>query len=544
VTKLKEIEVTMGAAKMDDSSNTSALRNPGDDDRPVLFEAADVSKNFEATRALDHVTVQFQRHDVHAIVGENGAGKSTLVKVISGVYGSNTHEGELRLEGRKLSIHNIAEAEANGIFLVPQDLQVVAELSVAENIFLNREPHRLGVVDWKKMLADAKKLMDDFRIDCSPTDAMGHLSTAKQKLVIITRAMARGVRVLALDEPTAALTETETQILFDYVLELKNRGISIIYISHRLDEITNIADRITVLRDGRVVDHLERGDPIAVTQRVVRAMVGRNVKLQSRKGYERGKAKLEVQDLSLEPLNRGGRPQLSSITLSVHSGEIVGVFGSVGSGTDALVGSLLGMTNVRPTGTISVDGKTVSLRSPSDAIKAGVGYLPADRGRDAIFPVLSVAQHITLLMLSIVSTGGVLRPRGEAALAKSYIDQFSIKISSSDDLIGQLSGGNQQKVVIARLLASDPKIFIFHDPTQGVDIATKKEVYDVIDDLAKAGKAVMVVSSDLEEIFLTADRIVVLRAGALMGHYRSAETTEEEVLSVATADTLRDIGHN
>ena len=527
-----------GAHRMaDPQSHAEVERIPGDN-HSVILTADDISKNFEATRALDHVTVEFRRHDVHAVVGENGAGKSTLVKVICGVYGVNTYDGELRLEDKRLNIHNISEAEAAGIFLVPQDLQVVSELSVAENIFLNREPHRFGIVDWNRMLGDAKKLIDDFRIDCSPTDSMRSLSAAKQKLVIITRAMARGVRVLALDEPTAALTETETQVLFDYVLELKNRGISIIYISHRLDEIASIADRITVLRDGRVADHLDRGDPAAVTQRVVRAMVGRSVQLESRTGYERGKEMLSVQDLSLAPRNRLGPAQLSTVTLSVHAGEILGVFGSVGSGTDALVGSLLGMSSLHPTGTISVDEKPVSIGAPSEAIRAGIGYVPADRGKDAIFPVLTVAQHITLLMLSDISAGGVLKPSGEATLAKSYVDRFRIKISSTDDLIGQLSGGNQQKVVIARLLASDPDIFIFHDPTQGVDIATKKEVYDVIDELAKEGKAVMVVSSDLEEIFLTADRIVVLRAGAVVGTYKTAETTEEEVLAAATADTL------
>lgn len=523
---------------MHDPQGTSAAVQTSANEQSILLTADDISKNFEATRALDHVTVQFRRHDVHAIVGENGAGKSTLVKVISGVYGVNTYEGELRLEDRRLNIHNVAEAEAAGIYLVPQDLQIVSELNVAENIFLNREPHRFGVINWNKMLGNAKKLIDDFRIDCSPTDAMRNLSTAKQKLVIITRAMARGVRVLALDEPTAALTETETEVLFDYVLELKNRGISIIYISHRLDEIVSIADRITVLRDGRVADHLDRGDPAAVTQRVVRAMVGRSVKLESRTGYKQGKVKLAVQDLSLAPRNRVGAPQLSEITLSVHSGEILGVFGSVGSGTDALVGSLLGMTNVHPTGTICIDEKPLTIGSPSEAIRAGIGYVPSDRGRDAIIPVLSVAQHISLLMLPKVSAAGVLKPYAETGLAKSYVDQFRIKINSTDDLIGQLSGGNQQKVIIARLLASDPEIFIFHDPTQGVDIATKKEVYDVIDELAKSGKAVLVVSSDLEEIFLTADRIVVLRGGTVIGNYRTAKTSEEEILAAATADTL------
>lgn len=523
---------------MHEAGDPLVSQSNADSDQSLVLTAHDISKNFEATRALDHVTVEFRRHDVHAIVGENGAGKSTLVKVIAGVYGSNSYEGELRLDGKRLNIHNIAEAEAHGIFLVPQDLQIVAELSVAENIFLNREPHRFGIVDTRRMLRDAKKLIDDFRIDCSPTDTMRNLSTAKQKLVIITRAMARGVRVLALDEPTAALTDTETKVLFDYVLELRSRGISIIYISHRLDEIVSIADRITVLRDGRIADHLGRGDPATVTQRVVRAMVGRNVKLQSREGYDKGKVKFSVNDLSLAPLSAGGQPRLRSVALSVHSGEILGVFGSVGSGTDALVGSLLGITNVRPTGTIAIDEKAVTIDSPSDAIRAGIGYLPADRGRDGIIPVLSVGQHITLLMLSKVSVGGVLKPHGEAQLAKSYIDQFRIKISSSDDLIGQLSGGNQQKVVIGRLLASDPEIFIFHDPTQGVDIATKKEVYDVIDELARVGKAVLVVSSDLEEIFLTADRIVVLRGGAVRATYNSAETTEEAVLSAATADAV------
>jgi ABC-type sugar transport system ATPase subunit len=469
---------------------------------------------------------------VHAIVGENGAGKSTFVKVLSGVYHSGEYGGELVLAGAPIHVEGIHEAEFHGVFLVPQDLQIVPELSVAENLYLNREPTRFGVVQRGKLLPGAAEWLKQFRLDVDPTTPMGSLAPAQQQLVVIARAMMRRVRILALDEPTAALTDTEARVLFQHVEELRRRGIAIIYISHRLDEITRVADRITVLRDGSVVERIERGEAQATARRIVRAMVGRDIDLSRRSKARLGDVRLAVRGLEID--GGGGRSRVRDFSVEVRAGEVVGVFGSVGSGADEVVRALLGTSLSHPGGDIIVDGRPTVITRPADAIRAGIGYLPGDRQRNAMFPLLSVAQNIGILALGRTTTAFVVDPRREVPLVHSFYERFRIKSRSMDIAISTLSGGNQQKAMLARVLSRDPAVLILHEPTQGVDIATKQEVYNVVDRLAHEGKAILIVSSDLEEVLVVSDRIVAFRQGRPAGSWSRAEATQHDVLAAAT----------
>jgi ABC-type sugar transport system ATPase subunit len=361
---------------------------------------------------------------------------------------------------------------------------------------------------------------------------MGDLVPAQQQLVMIARAMMRRVRVLALDEPTAALTEAEGKLLFEHVDGLRRQGIAIIYISHHLDEITRISDRITVLRDGRVADRLERGEAQETARRIVRAMVGRDVTLQRRGSARLGAVRFAVETLSIDGAD--GRARVRDFNVEVRAGEVVGVFGSVGGGSDDLVYALLGMQKRGRKGRILIDGNPVAIAQPADAIAAGIGYLPGDRQRNALFPLMSVAQNIGLLTLGRNSNALMISPGREIPRVHDFYQRFRIRAHSMDARISTLSGGNQQKAMLARVLSRDPSVLILHEPTQGVDIATKQEVYGVIDQLAEQGKAVLLVSSDLEEVLIASDRIVAVRQGRPAGTWTRASATQHAVLAAAT----------
>lgn len=506
----------------------------------AVLAATDIRKNFGATHALRGVSIAFAAGEIHAVMGENGAGKSTFVKILAGVYPAGSYSGQLTLLGKPTAIRSIRDAEAAGIFLVPQDLQSVPALSVAENLLLNREPRRFGIVDPVRFAREATALLAEFKIDCDPFQPMGSLTPAQQQLVLITRAMARGVRVLALDEPTAALTGAETGILFDHLLGLKQRGIAIIYISHRLNEVAALADRISVLRDGMLVDCVERGDPEEVGRRVVRAMVGHEIRLQQHAVRRLGAPKLAVRGLSLGSPERPAADADGLIAFKLHAGQVLGVFGSAGCGSDELVRMLVGMQRLPPGGAVLVNERPVALADPDDALRAGLGYVPGDRQRLASFPLLSIAANIDVLVLDRLSTAGIVRPQRQMRLVQRYFDRLRIRAASSDEPLRKLSGGNQQKVILSRVLARDPPILLFHEPTQGVDIATKDEIYAIVDDLVRHEKAILLVSSDLEEIFVLSDTIAVLCAGRMVGEWSKREVTQEQVLAAATAGRRHD----
>ena len=498
----------------------------------ALYEARSIVKRFGGTEALKGVSVAFKAGEVHAIVGENGAGKSTLVKILCGVYPARQYEGELKLDGQDAIVSGIHSAESNGIFLVPQDLQIVPELSIAENLFLNRELSRFGILDTKALLTETAGWLRQFRLDLDPDTPMGRIMPAQQQLVIIARAMMRGVRVLALDEPTAALTDAEAQVLFQHIEDLRARGIAIIYISHRLDEITRIADVVTVLRDGLVADHLRCGAAQETARRIVHAMIGRDVDLDMRHPAKLSEQRLSVAGLTIKA-NRD-RAQVEDLSFAVRSGEVVGFFGSVGCGSDHLVRALLGTTARPVSGQIRIDDRLTKIASPAQALKAGIGYLPGNRQRDAMFPQLSIAHNIGMLTLDRVTRAGIIAPDIEFPLVYDFFSRFRIKAPTADIPINKLSGGNQQKAMLARVLSRNPEILILHEPTQGVDIGTKQELYGLFDHLAQEGKAILVVSSDLEEVLATCDRIIAMRQGRTVGSWNRKQASKLEILSAAT----------
>ncbi len=497
-----------------------------------VYEVRDVTKSFGGTHALKGVSIGFRPGEIHAIMGENGAGKSTLVKILCGFYPSGRFAGEMLLDGRPLAIESIHDAETHGILLVPQDLQIVAELTVADNLFLNREPRRFGMVRTDVLWPKAMASLREFGLDVDPTQRMGDLLPAEQQLVLIARGMMRGVRVLALDEPTAALTDTETQILFQHIERLSAKGIAVIYISHRIDEIIRIAEVVTVLRDGLVVDRMRRGEPSETGRRIIRAMVGRDVDLNRRSAATVGETRLSVEDLTV--IGADGRQKVSGVSLEVRKGEVLGIFGSIGCGADEFVRALIGTGGRQPGGIIRVDGQARSFQRPADALRAGIGYLPGDRQREAVFPLLSVGANIAVLTLDRMARGPMISPSREAVLVHDFFHRFQIKAASVDQGISTLSGGNQQKAMLARVLTRNPAILILHNPTQGVDIGTKQELYSVIDRLAHEGKAILLVSSDLEEVIVSSDRIIAMRQGHLAGSWLRASATQHEVLAAAT----------
>lgn len=503
---------------------------------PSVLEAQGISKRFGGTQALKDVSISFRRGEVHAIVGENGAGKSTLVKILSGFHPSKGHDGTLAIDGLQIQVSNIHDAEEHGIFLVPQDIQVVPAMTVSENLFLNRERNHFGFLRSGQMLQEAASRLLEFGFDLDPSQPIADLTTGEQQLVVIARAMMRNVKVLALDEPTAALTDAEANVLFDHVSRLTGRGIAVIYISHRLDEIIRIAHRVTIMRDGKVVEGFELGENRSdVGRRIVRGMVGRDVQLTRRASLERGKCKLSVKDFSVPRTNsRGQQTQaLESISFEVHEREVVGVFGSIGSGADDLANALFGMQPCSKNSELAIDGKPRRLRSAAESIAAGIGYLPGHRQRDAVFPQMSIGENISMLELGSLHRAGLIDVKRESALVAEYFERFRVKASTPEIAVRSLSGGNQQKVTLARVLSKDPGVLILHEPTQGVDIATKKDIYEVVDALARSGKAILVVSTDLEEILTLSDRIIVLRQGKCAAVY-GQEATQQDLLASAT----------
>jgi len=499
------------------------------------LEVDAVDKHFGGTHALREVSLQVRPGDVHAIVGENGAGKSTLVKIIAGVYPAGTYRGHLKVAGVPIKLSGIHAAEETGIFLVPQDLQVVPRMSVAENLFLNREGGRLGVVDYGTLWLEAARSLRSFGLEVDPSVPMSRLSTAQQQVVIIARAMTRGVRILALDEPTASLTESETDTLFRHLADLREHGITVLYISHRIDEITRVADRITVLRDGRVVKQLTTRNGGTTSGEIVRAMVGRDIgTLYRREHVEAGGVLLEVRDFTIPNVTRGRPPHVVDAALSVRAGEVVGLFGVIGSGTAEFVRALLGAWPGPTVGDVLVRGERVAIRSPADALRVGMGYLPGDRQRNGLFPQMSVCSNLSVLVLKSLSSGGVLRGGRELKLVQAYVQRLRVRARSLDQEVNTLSGGNQQKVITARVMAGEPEIIVLHEPTQGIDVGTKAEMYALMGSLAKEGRAILLVSSDLPEVIAVSDTVLAMRQGRIVGRWPATGAQQEQILAAAT----------
>lgn len=501
-----------------------------------LVTVSGVSKTFGGTRALKDVTAWFGASEVHALLGENGAGKSTLIKLLGGFYPTSSASGTIAIDGQTVSFESVGDAESRGIFLVPQELQVVPEMSVAENLLLNREKVRFGLLDQKSMLAEAVRWLKTFKLDIDPTQPMRGLTAAQKQLVSIARAMSQGARVVVLDEPTAALTEAEIDVLFERIRDFRDHGVLIIYISHRLKEIARIADKITVMRDGRIVENgVVAGDLDSAS--IIKAMIGRDVEnLYPKRVAETGKVLLAVRDLRVPNSLPRKRHLVDGVDFDLRAGEVLGVYGVVGSGTTEVARSLFGVSSSATSATFHRDGEPVEIDCPADAIRHGIAYIPDDRKNRAILPHMSVAANMSIAALPSLSRFGVIRTREDFALTAQHRKGMQISVSSVDQKIAELSGGNQQKVIAGRWLATDPQILIMHEPTLGVDVGARARIYETMNELAHDGRSILLVSSDISEVIGMADRMLVLSHGRITAELTRPEFNEETIMSAAIGE--------
>ena len=493
--------------------------------QPVL-EASDISKRFPGVHALDDVSLVVTPGEVHAVVGENGAGKSTLMKILAGAQAPDS--GKIVIDRSPVTIAGPREAHDLGIITIYQELSLINALSVGENIFLGDLPARPGTpwrVDWPEVWRRSEELLDRVGLKIRPQTMVRDLSVAQMQMVEIARALARNVRVLILDEPTSSLTERETERLFEIIASLRERGVGIIYISHRLEEVFRIAQRVTVLRDGKLVGTLPTSE--ASEDQLVRMMVGRDL---SRLFTQARPTDAPVR-LAVRGLSRGRA--LHDVDLEVRAGEIVGLAGLVGAGRTELVRCLFGADQL-DRGEILLDGKPVKIRTPGDAVNLGIALVPEDRKLQALILGMGVRENLSLPVLDRLGSPFVPSRTKERSLVRDYIGSLSIRTPHMEQPVGALSGGNQQKVVIARWLATQPKVLILDEPTRGIDVGAKAEVHALIARLAESGVAIIMVSSELPEILGMSHRILVMRGGRIVAEMPRSEATEEAIMVAAT----------
>lgn len=493
----------------------------------------DISVEFPGVRALDRVSLEIPAGELHAIVGENGAGKSTLMKVLAGVQ--TRFEGTLEIGGQPQKFSSTRDAEAAGVSIIFQELNLVEQLSVAANIFLGRERRgRFGLLDNQAMNRAAAELLAELECRADPSDLVSSLRVGDQQLVEIAKALSIDARIVIMDEPTSALTDAEADRLMRIIARLKSRGVTVLYISHKMDEVFRLADRITVLRDGRLVSTVLPAE--SSPRGVAHLMVGREIETSSEFAPRTpGETALEVRGLSLPWPGHPQGKRLDQIDLIVRAGEVVGIAGLMGAGRTELLECLYGSSPVRPTGAILVNGQPVHFRHPAEALAAGVFLVTEDRKRLGLFDQLSVGANITLCQLREAVRLGLIAASAERSLAAGVVDRMRVKTPGIAAPIINLSGGNQQKCLIGRGLLTRPRILLLDDPTRGVDVGAKAEIYRLIDGLCREGLAVVLTSSELPELLTLSDRIVVLCEGRQTGHFTRAEASEQRLMEAATA---------
>jgi ABC-type sugar transport system ATPase subunit len=504
----------------------------------MFLEMRAITKSFPGVRALDGVTFSLARGEIHALVGENGAGKSTLMKVLGGVYPHGAYGGEIAVEGAGQRFAGVRDSEAAGIAVIFQELSLVKEMTVGENIFLGREPRKFGVVRWGELYRRAQELLDELQLRVDPRTPVGNLGIGQQQLVEIAKALSQRARILVLDEPTAALTDAEVETLFRILKALRGRGVGMIYISHKLDEVFRISDRVTVLRDGRTVGTGATKD--LTEAQVIARMVGREVgDIFPEAAHERGRVAFEARGVTVEDPNRAGKLLVKGVSFAVRRGEVLGVAGLMGAGRSELLTALFGAHAGRVKGEVFVDGERVLVRSPAEAIRHGIGFVTEDRKRFGLVLDQTILNNMTLAGLPRLSGRFVTDVDAEAAAGARSMRELRVKANSVFTVAGTLSGGNQQKVVLAKWLLTNPKVLFLDEPTRGIDVGAKQEIYALINRLAAEGLAIVLVSSELPEVLGLSDRVLVLHEGRITGEFTRAEATPEAVMACATGHARR-----
>ena len=501
-----------------------------------LLEMRQITKEFPGVKALDGVTFDLHEGEFHALVGENGAGKSTLMKVLSGVYPYGTYTGDIVVEGNIKQFQNIRQAEEAGIAIIFQELSLIKELTVAENIFLGKEPSRFGVINWAEIYQKSSQLLRDLNLPLNPRTKVGNLGIGQQQLVEIAKALSQKAKILVLDEPTAALTESEVETLFTILRDLKARGVGMIYISHKLDEVFTMSDRITVLRDGQTVGTNNTED--LTKDKIISLMVGREVgDIFPETTHDFGETALEVKNLTAYDPDVPEKKLVDNVSFSVHKGEVVGIAGLMGAGRSELLMTIFGAWRGNYSGDIYVEGNKTAIDSPSDAIDNGIGFVTEDRKRFGLILEQTILDNSTLPGLKKISGAFITHRSRERIATKKVMESLHVKANSPMTVAGTLSGGNQQKVVLGKWLLTKPRVLFLDEPTRGIDVGAKQEIYAEINKLAKEGLAIVMVSSELPEVLGLSNRILVLHEGRLTGEFTKTEATPEKVMVAATGES-------
>src|SRR5438876_865530 len=498
-----------------------------------LLEMKSITKSFPGVRALDGVSFDLIPSEIHALVGENGAGKSTLIKILAGVYPHPQYGGEIVLDGTERRFAGVRDSENAGIAVIYQELSLVKELSVAENIFLGREPRRFGVINWSELYSRAQTLLGELHLAIDPRAPVRNLGIGQQQLVEIAKALSHEARILVLDEPTAALTEAEVATLFGILNKLRERGVAMIYISHKLDEVFLMSDRITVLRDGRSIGTAATAELDETS--VIAKMVGREVgQIFPETKHELRETIFAARNITVEDPAVPGKLLVDNVSFSARKGEVLGIAGLMGSGRSELLMAIFGAHPGRKSAEISVSGNIIQVNQPYDAIKNGIGFVTEDRKRYGLILDQTILKNMTLAALRRLSGRFVTDEDAEAAAGERAARDLRVKAPSVFTIAGTLSGGNQQKVVLAKWLLTNPRVLFLDEPTRGIDVGAKQEIYAQINKLAKAGLAIVLVSSELPEVLGLADRVLVLHEGHVTGEFTRSTATPEKVMACAT----------
>jgi len=500
-----------------------------------LLEMRNIVKCFGPVRALDGISISLNKGEVLSLCGENGSGKSTLMKVLCGIYPHGNYEGEIIYNGKVIEPKNISDTESIGIAIIHQELTLVKELSILENLFLGSELCTHGILNHELMYYEAKLLLEKVNLSVSPETKVGDLGVGQQQLVEIAKAMSKNAKLLVLDEPTAPLTESETEILLNLVKELRESGVSCIYISHKLGEVKEISDHICIIRDGVHIGTRHTSD--MTTDDIITMMVGREMKqLFPREDHDIGEVVLEVKNVNAWDKSNSAIPKVKNASFELHKGEILGISGLVGAGRTELMECLYGSYLGKNEGQYFLQGEKIEIKNSKDALDFGIAMVPEDRKRNGIVPIMSVGQNMSLSALDSLSKYGVLNDTLESNVIKENIKQLTVKTPNAELAIKNLSGGNQQKAILARFLMINPSILILDEPTRGIDVGAKFEIYKLMFKLVKQGISIIMVSSELPEVLGISDRVLVMHEGVIKGDLVNKDLTQEIIMDCALSE--------
>lgn len=500
----------------------------------VLLEMKNITKTFPGVKALDNVNLKVEEGEIHALVGENGAGKSTLMNVLSGIYPYGTYEGDIIYDGEVCQFHKIKDSEEKGIVIIHQELALVPQMSIGENMFLGNERGKKNAINWNETYAEADKYLKMVGLSESSRIQVKEIGTGKQQLVEIAKALAKKAKLLILDEPTSSLNETDSKALLDLMLEFKKQGMTMIIITHKLNEVVYVADKITVVRDGSTIETMDCHTTEISEDRIIKGMVGREItdRFPKRHDVKIGDMNMEVENWTVYHPLYPERKVVSDVNLNVHKGEVVGIYGLMGAGRTELAMSIFGRsygTNI--SGTLKISGKEVVLKSPRDAINAKIAYVTEDRKGNGLVLSNSIRVNTSLANMTGVSNHSVIDVDKEYQVAVEYKEKLKTKTPSVEQNVGNLSGGNQQKVLLAKWMFTDPDVLILDEPTRGIDVGAKYEIYCIINDLVAAGKSVIMISSELPEVIGMSDRIYIMNESRIVGEMQASEATQVNIMA-------------